>query len=82
MVEQLTVCNKIIDNLENIEVKLGDEDKALLLIDTLPKTFEHFKDVLLFSKEQIITPEEVHTSIQTKDLYKVQVSKDMIVSRV
>jgi len=55
-------------------VKLEDEDKALL-VNTLPKTYEHFKDVLSFEKEQTITLEEVQTSIRAKEFQKFQESK-------
>lgn len=34
------------EQLENIEMKLEDED--LLLLNLLPKTYEYFKDTLLF----------------------------------
>lgn len=57
--------NKILDDLENIEVKHDDEDKALLLLNALPKSFEHFKDALLYRRDQTITLEEVQNSIRT-----------------
>jgi len=44
--EQLTEFNKILDDLENIEVQLEDEDKAILLLYALPKSFESFKDTM------------------------------------
>ena len=58
-VGQLSDFNKILDDLEKIEVKLDDEDKDLLLLNALPKTYENFKDAWLFRKEQTITLEEV-----------------------
>ena len=67
--------NKILDDLENIEVKLEEEDKALLLLNSLPKSFEHFKDAILYGKDQDITLEEVQTSIRTKEMQKQQDSK-------
>jgi hypothetical protein len=75
IVEQLVEFNKIIDALENIEVSLEDEDKALLLLNSLPKSFEHFRDVILYGKEQTITLEEVQTSIRTKELQRQQDGK-------
>ncbi|KHN00194.1 hypothetical protein glysoja_034725, partial [Glycine soja] len=69
--EQLADFNKILDDLENIEVKLEEEDKALLL----PNSFEHFKDAILYGKDQDITLEEVQTSIRTKEMQKQQDSK-------
>jgi len=73
-VELLTDFNQILDDLENIEVKLKDEDKALLLLSTLHKTYKHFKDTL-FENEKIITLEEVQTSKRTKEFQKFQESK-------
>ena len=73
--EQLADFNKILDDLENIEVKLEEEDKALLLLNSLPKSFEHFKDAILYGKDQDITLEEVQTSIRTKEMQKQQDSK-------
>ncbi|KHN06133.1 Retrovirus-related Pol polyprotein from transposon TNT 1-94, partial [Glycine soja] len=73
--EQLADFNKILDDLENIEVKLEEEDKALLLLNSLPKSFEHFKDAILYGKDQDITLEEVQTSIRTKEMQKQQASK-------
>jgi len=51
MVEQLADFNKILNDLENIEVKLEDDDKVLRLFNALPKIYEHFKDALMFGKE-------------------------------
>ena len=47
----------------NIGVKLEDEDKVVILLNGLPKTFEHFRDALLYGKDQLITLEEVVNSI-------------------
>ena len=54
VVEQLTEFNKIIDDLQNIDVKLDDEDKALLLLNSLPRSFEHFKDALLYARSPLL----------------------------
>lgn len=45
--------------MENIEVKIDDEDKVLLLLILLSRFFEHFKDALIYGKEDIITLDEV-----------------------
>jgi len=74
IMEQLTEFNKILDDLENIEVQLEDEDKAILLLCTLPKSFESFKDTMLCGKEGTVTLEEVQAALRTKELTK---SKDL-----
>jgi len=40
IMEQLKQFNKILDDLENIEVQFEDEDKAIILLCALPKSFE------------------------------------------
>jgi len=60
--EQLTKFNNILDDLANIEVNMEDEDKALLLLCSLPKSFEHFKDTTAL--------EEVQAALRTKKLTK------------
>ena len=57
--EQLADFNEI---LVNIKVKLKDEDKALMLLNFLPKMFDNFKDDFLFGKEHTIKFEELQTS--------------------
>lgn len=49
---------------------LEEEDKALILLSTLPKSFENFKDTLLFGSRDTITLEEVQISLKCKDLQK------------
>ena len=49
--EKLTEFNKSLDDLANIEVNMKDEDKALLQLCSLPTSFEHFKDTILYGKE-------------------------------
>ena len=45
-------------------------DKALLLLFSLPKSFEHFKDTILYGKEGTTTLEEVQAALGTKELTK------------
>ena len=66
--EQLAEFNKILDDLENIEVNLEDEDKAILLLYALPRSFDSFKDTMLYGKEGTVTLEEVQAALRTKEL--------------
>lgn len=57
--EQQGDINKILDELENTEVKLDDEDDFFPL-DSQPKFFELFKgDNILYDKDQTISLDEV-----------------------
>jgi len=60
--------------VENIEVQLEDEDKSILLLCALPKSFESLKDTMLYGKEGTVTLEEVQAALRTKELIK---SKDL-----
>lgn len=60
--EQLDEFNKATDDLENIE----DEDKAILLLNALPKSFDHLKDAILYGREKAITLVEVHCVLKAK----------------
>ena len=42
MTEHLDDFNKIIADLMNIDVTIDDEDKALLLLNSLPDSYDHF----------------------------------------
>ncbi|KAL5538516.1 hypothetical protein UlMin_045444 [Ulmus minor] len=43
--------NKLVIDLENIGVEYEDDDKALVLIHSLPKYYEHFLDILQHGRE-------------------------------
>lgn len=53
--EELTWFYKTIDDLDNIEVKIENDDKTLLSLSSLPRSFEYFKIALLYGKKDIIT---------------------------
>ena len=38
--------NKLYLDLENIDIKYDEEDKALVLLHSLPKSYETFVDIL------------------------------------
>jgi len=85
--EQLTEFNKILDDLENIEMNLEDEDKEILLLRALSRSFESFKDTMLNGKAGADTLEKVQAALRTneltksKDLREDEKSEDLSVSR-
>nr|GEV71607.1 retrovirus-related Pol polyprotein from transposon TNT 1-94 [Tanacetum cinerariifolium] len=56
--------NKIVLDLENIEVKFKDEDIALLLLASLPALYEHFVDTLLYGREAL-TLKDMMATVET-----------------
>nr|GEU55097.1 basic 7S globulin-like [Tanacetum cinerariifolium] len=59
--------NKIVFDLTNIEVKLKDEDLALLLLTSLPASYEHFVDTLLYGREEL-TLKDVMAILNSKEI--------------
>ncbi|GJZ12744.1 putative reverse transcriptase domain-containing protein [Tanacetum coccineum] len=59
--------NKIVLDLANIEVKFEDEDLALLLLTSLPASYEHFVDTLLYGREAL-TWEDVMAILNSKEI--------------
>lgn len=57
--DHLSVLNGIVSELESIGVKIDDEDQAIRLILSLPRSYEHMKPLLIHGhgKEKIIFSE-------------------------
>lgn len=51
--EHIDEFNKVCDELETIDEGLSDESKNLLLISSLPKSYEHFIDALLYGRQAL-----------------------------
>uniref|UniRef100_A0A803P381 Integrase catalytic domain-containing protein n=1 Tax=Cannabis sativa TaxID=3483 RepID=A0A803P381_CANSA len=51
--KHLDEFNRIILDLSNIGVKIEDEDQGILLLSTLPKSYEHFVDTIVYRKESL-----------------------------
>ncbi|GJY34772.1 hypothetical protein Tco_0419241 [Tanacetum coccineum] len=65
--EHIDVFNKIVLDLANIEVTFKDEDLALLLLTSLPSSYEHFVDTLLYEHEAL-TLEDVMATLNSKEI--------------
>ena len=53
MSEHLNDYNKILADLKNLDFEIDDEDNALLLLNSLPDTYEHLITTLLYGKDKI-----------------------------
>ncbi|KAK1423937.1 hypothetical protein QVD17_19248 [Tagetes erecta] len=61
--------HKMILDLENIDVKIDNEDQAILFLASLPQSYEHFVDTLMFGRDSL-TLEDVMAAMNSKELHK------------
>ena len=65
-------------DLENVNVMLEDEDRALIFLSSLPNSYEHFVDTLLYGRH-ILTLKDVKNALKSKDLKKRSDFKDQVI---
>ncbi|GJR91000.1 hypothetical protein Tco_0215011 [Tanacetum coccineum] len=65
--EHIDGFNKIVLDLANIKVKFEDEYLALLLLTSLPASYEHFVNTLLYGREAL-TLEDVMATLNSKEI--------------
>ena len=70
IVEQLEDFSKLIDDLEAVDVKISDEDKAILVLNSLPNSYDQMRDAILYERDKPITLTEVHSTLMAKELQK------------
>ena len=57
--------NSIVTDLENVDIKVDDEDQALQLLFSLPSSYKHFSETLLYGRESI-TLKDVKAALLSK----------------
>jgi hypothetical protein len=58
--------NSIIVDLESLDVKIDDEDKAILLVVSLPPSFKHFNEIMLYGNYTSLSIENVKSNLLSK----------------
>ena len=53
ILEHVNIFIKIVSDLLCLEVKLEEEDKALLLLATLPPSYDHLVTTILYGREHL-----------------------------
>jgi len=57
----------IINDLDKIEVKIEDEDQALLLLCSLPSPYKSFREAIIYGGKSTIKINEVKEYLLNKD---------------
>ena len=72
----LTLQNffSIINNLDKIEVKIEDENQALLLLRSLPSPYKRFREAIIYGGKSIIKVNEVKDNLLNKDKIDTQLT--------
>ncbi|GJZ40172.1 integrase, catalytic region, zinc finger, CCHC-type containing protein [Tanacetum coccineum] len=73
--EHIDEFNKLIGDLANIDVDIDDEDQTLMLLTSLPPSYDNFVETLLYGRESL-TLEDVLSSLNSRELKKRIDAKD------
>ena len=74
--KHLNDFNSILVDLESLDVKIDDEDKAILLVVSLPPSYKHFKEIMLYSNTDTISFEDVKANLLSKEKFDHDIHAD------
>jgi len=63
VLEHLNLFNMIISELLVVDVKINEEDKALILLNSLSESYDHILTIMLCDKETLILKEIISTPL-------------------
>ena len=66
VLEHLNFFNKIISELLAVDVKINKEDKVLILLSSLSKSYDHIVTTILYEKETLILEEVMATLLSIR----------------
>jgi len=66
MLEHLNFFNKVISELLAVDVKIDEDDKALILPSSLPESYVHIVTTMLYGKKTLILKEITSTLLSNE----------------
>lgn len=67
--DHISTFKELVSNLENMDVTYDDEDLALFLLSSLPETYSHFRDTIIYNRDTLVL-DEVLTALDSKEKMK------------
>ena len=62
-------------DLENIDITISDEDKAILLLTSLDASYTNMRDAIMYGRDSL-TFDEVQSILHARELHKQEESKE------
>jgi len=75
-VEHMNAFNQVVTDLARLSVKIDDEDRAILLLCSLPLSYEHLITTLTYGKETIKV-EDVTAALLSYDMRKKNTAEEV-----
>ena len=75
MAQYVNVFNQIITDLARLDVSIADEDKVMILLCSLPSSYEHLVTTLIYGKETIKV-EEITAALLALNQLKQNASEE------
>ncbi|GJZ14319.1 hypothetical protein Tco_0549549 [Tanacetum coccineum] len=72
--EHIDEFHKLVDDLAAIDIAISDEDQALLLLTSLPSSYENFVETLLYGRETLKL-EDVLDTLNSREVQKMTEAK-------
>nr|GEW13720.1 retrovirus-related Pol polyprotein from transposon TNT 1-94 [Tanacetum cinerariifolium] len=67
--DHLDEFNTILIDLENLEVDIDNEDKVVLLVISLPASYKHFNEIMLYGNRETLSFNDVKSALLSKQKY-------------
>jgi len=77
LLEHLNFFNKVINELLAVDVKIDEEDKALILLSSLIRSYDHIITTMLCGKKTLIL-EEITSTLLSNEIRKMPSQEEKI----